>query len=172
MPCIVSLFLLEVCQEWRFKKGGTWGILRVPDKRLWEQDHPWCDGLSCLTLRKILRKFYVNIFVRSVSRRGVKNGVYLEDIEGSWPVNWRTGSSLILWLYLVDPKDHILKVLCCYLYCLLSYNGFLIKLLTSERREEKREERQVILVVTLPNATIGQKAAAGQGLPNKLIYSV
>ena len=49
----------------------------------------------------------------------------------------------MLWIYLVDPKDHILKVLCCYLYCLLSYNGFLIKLLTSERRErEEREERE------------------------------
>ena len=73
-------------------------------------------------------------------------------------------------MYLVDPKDHILKVLCCYLYCLLSYNGFLIKLLTSERREreerEERRERQVILVVALPNATVGQKAAVGQGLPN------
>ena len=47
----------------------------------------------------------------------------------------------MLWMYLVDPKDHILKVLCCYLYYLLSYDGFLIKLLTSERREreEKRE---------------------------------
>ena len=73
----------------------------------------------------------------------------------------------MLWMYLVDPKDHILKVLCCYPYWLLSYNGFLIKLLTSERRErEGREKRQVILVVALPNATVGQKAAVGQGLPN------
>jgi hypothetical protein len=75
----------------------------------------------------------------------------------------------MLWMYLVDPKDHILKVLCCYPYWLLSYNGFLIKLLTSERegREKgEREVRQVILVVALPNATVGQKAAVGQGLPN------
>ena len=27
-------------------------------------------------------------------------------------------------------------------------------------------ERQVILVVALPNATVGQKATVGQGLPN------
>ena len=25
--------LLEVCQEWGVKKGGTWGTLRVPDQR-------------------------------------------------------------------------------------------------------------------------------------------
>ena len=144
MPCVVSLFLLEVCQEWQFKKGGTWGILRVPDKRLWEQDHPWCDGLSCLTLRKILRKFYVNIFVRSVSRRGVKNGGYLEDIEGSWPVTWRTGSSLMLWMYLVDPKDHILKVLCCYLCVLWSYKwlGVNGQLQTRDERRERRERER------------------------------
>ena len=28
----------------------------------------------------------------------------------------RTGSSLTLWMYLIDPKNHILKVSCHYLY--------------------------------------------------------
>ena len=32
---------------------------------------------------------------------------------------------------------------------------------------ETRDERQVILVVALPNATVGHKAAVGQGLPNR-----
>ena len=34
---------------------------------------------------------------------------------------WRTGSSMTLWMYLVDPKDHILKVSCYYLYFWLKY---------------------------------------------------
>ena len=25
--------LLEMCQEWRVKKGGTWSILRISDQR-------------------------------------------------------------------------------------------------------------------------------------------
>ena len=33
-------------------------------------------------------------------------------------------------------------------------------------RDERERERQVIIVVALPNATVGQKAAVGQGLPN------
>ena len=31
--------LLEVCQEWGFKKGGTWRSLRFPDRRLGGQGH-------------------------------------------------------------------------------------------------------------------------------------
>ena len=67
------------------------------------------------------------------------------------------------WMTLVDPKDHILKVSGEYLNFQLSYSGLLIKLLTCGRRE--REENQ-ILVVALPTAKAGQKAAVGQGLPN------
>ena len=37
---------------------------------------------------------------------------YLEDIEGYLQETWRTGSSLTSWMYLVDPKDHILNDLC------------------------------------------------------------
>ena len=36
-----------------------------------------------------------------------------------------------------------------------------------EKRERREKgERQVILLVALPNAMVGQKAAVGQGLPN------
>ena len=54
----------------------------------------------------------------------------------------------MLWMLLVDPKDHILKVSCHYLNFLLSYSGSLNKLLTCQ------------------NATVGQKAAVEQGMPN------
>ena len=77
---------------------------------------------------------------------------------------------MMLWMYLLDPQNHILKVWCHNLEFWLSYSGSLNKLLTFERekREERREERQVILVVALPNATVGQKAEVGQGLPNDI----
>ena len=64
-------------------------------------------------------------------------------------------------------QDLTLKVSGRYLSFWLSYSGLLIKLLTCGRREERREENQ-ILVVALPNATVGQKAMVGQGLPNYL----
>ena len=102
--------LLEVCQEWGVKKGETWRMLRVPDWRLGGQCHPWCHGWCCFTLKKIPWKFCVDIFMGSVSGRGGSRRGYLEDVEGSWPETWRTGSSLALWMYLVDPKDHILNV--------------------------------------------------------------
>ena len=73
---------------------------------------------------------------------------------------------MMLWMYLLDPQNHILKVLCHNLEFWLSYSGSLNKLLTSERRERERERRTVILVVALPNAMIGQKATVVQGLPN------
>ena len=66
---------------------------------------------------------------------------------------------MTLWMYLVDPKDHILKVQCHYLYFWMSYSGSLIKLLTCQRREKRERERTVILVVALP-------AGVRQGLPN------
>ena len=101
--------VLEVCQEWGVKKGGTWRTLRVPDWRLGGQGHPWCQGWSYFTPRKIPWKFHVDIIIRNVSGRGCQEGGDLEDIEGSWPEIWRTGSSMTLWMYLVDPRDHILK---------------------------------------------------------------
>ena len=44
---------------------------------------------------------------------------------------------MMLWMYLLDPQNHILKVLCHNLEFWLSYSGSLNKLLTSERREER-----------------------------------
>ena len=66
------------------------------------------------------------------------------------------------------PNDHILKVSGQYLHFQLSYSGLLIKLLTCGKtpRERREREDQVILVVALPNAMVGQKATVGQGLPN------
>ena len=95
--------------------------LRVPNRRLGGQGNPWCPRWSCSTLRKIPWKFHVDIIIKSVSGRGCQEWGDLEDIEGSWPQTWRTGSSIKLWMYLVDPRDHILKVLCHYLDFWLKY---------------------------------------------------
>ena len=46
----------------------------------------------------------------------------------------------MLWMYLVDPQNHILKVLCHNVEFGLSYSGSLNKLLTSEKREERERE--------------------------------
>ena len=86
----VLISLLEVCQEGGVKKGGTWRTLRVPDRRLGGQGHPWYHGWPILTLRKIPWKFCVDIFIRSVSRMGGPSWGYLEDVDGSWQETWRT----------------------------------------------------------------------------------
>ena len=51
-------------------------------------------------------------FIRIVSEIGGQEGGFLEDIEGSWLVTWRTGSSLMLWLMFFYSKkfQYILKV--------------------------------------------------------------
>ena len=59
--------------------------------------------------------FYVNIFIGSVSGRGGQEGGYLEDVGGSWPETWRTGSFLTSWMMLFYPKEDTLKILCLYL---------------------------------------------------------
>ena len=98
---------------------------------------------------------------------GVKKGETWRTFRVS---EWRLGgqgSSMMLWMYLVYPNNHILKVSHHYLYFWLSCSGFLIKLLTCQRRERREErERTVILVVALPNAMVGQKATVWQGLTN------
>ena len=48
----VFISVLEVCQEWGVENGGTWRILRVPDRRLGGHGHPWCHKWSCLTLQE------------------------------------------------------------------------------------------------------------------------
>ena len=49
---------------------------------------------------------------------------------------------MMLWMYLLDPQNHILKVLCHNLEFWLSYSGSLNKLLTSEKREREERERE------------------------------
>ena len=71
--------LLEVCQEWGVKKRGTWRTLRVPDRTLGWQGHPWCHGWPYFTQRKIPWKFHVYIFIRSVSRMRGQEWGYMED---------------------------------------------------------------------------------------------
>ena len=46
---------------------------------------------------------------------------------------------MMIWIYLIDPIDHILKVLCLYLKFLMSYSSCLNKLLTCQREREERE---------------------------------
>ena len=82
------------------KKGGgpSWGYFEDSEGS-WQEN--WRTGSSlmswnpCLTPRKILWKFCVDIFIKSVSRMGGPLWGYLEDVEGSWQENWRTSSSLI-----------------------------------------------------------------------------
>ena len=45
--------LLEVCQEWGVKKGGTWRTLRVPDQRHGGKVNPDVINDVFFTLRKI-----------------------------------------------------------------------------------------------------------------------
>ena len=109
------IYLLEVCQEYGVLHGANWRTLRVPDWRLGGQGHPWCHGWSYFGPRKIPWKFRVDIFIRRVSRMGGPSWGYLEDVEGSWLETLRTGSSLMIWMCLVHPKDHILQVSCHFL---------------------------------------------------------
>ena len=46
---------------------------------------------------------------------------HLKDVEGSLSELQRTVSSLKVWMYLIDPKEYILKVFCHYLHFLLNY---------------------------------------------------
>ena len=56
---------------------------------------------------------------------GVKKGVTWRILGGSLQETWRTGSSLTPWMTLGDPKDHILKVSCHYLYFWRRYKDLL-----------------------------------------------
>ena len=66
----VLISLLEVFQECRFKIGGTRKTFMVPELRHGRQGHPYCHGWWFFTLRKIPWKFLVDIFTKSVSKRG------------------------------------------------------------------------------------------------------
>ena len=84
--------VLEVCQEWRVKNGGTWRILRVPDWRLGGLDQSWCHWWSYFTPWRLPWKFCVDIFIRSVSGMGVKKG----GVGGYW------------WFLTGDMKDMVI----------------------------------------------------------------
>ena len=116
-----------MCLEWGVLYESTWRMLRVPDRRLGGHSYPWCHGWSYLTPRKISRKFRVHIFIRSVSRIGGPSWGYLTS-----------------WMTLVDPKDHILKVSCHYLYFWLRYKGVTKhnKNVTEDKETDKETDRQ------------------------------
>ena len=60
---------------------GCFGGPSVHHFGLWPNDQSWMfHGWPCLTLRKIPRKFCVDIFIRSVSRKVGPSWGYLEDI--------------------------------------------------------------------------------------------
>ena len=67
---IFSRSVSEIRGQW----GGTWRTLRVSDWRLGGHHHSWCHGWSYFIPRKLLWKFCVHIFIRSVSGMGVKKG--------------------------------------------------------------------------------------------------
>ena len=111
----------------RVKNGGTLRMLRVPDRRLGGQGYPpikvldrihgwqshfWHHEWPSFTPRKVPWKFCVDISIGSVSGRGGQEGVYLEDVEGTWPETWMTGSFLISWMMLFYPKNYTLKISC------------------------------------------------------------
>ena len=80
--------------------------MMAPDRRVQGQGHPWFHGWPCLIERNIPWKFCVYIFIRSVSRMGGPPWRYLEDVEGSWPETWRTGSSSRSWI--ISWKFHVI----------------------------------------------------------------
>ena len=52
---------------------------------------------------------------------------------------------MMLWMYLVDPYDHVLKVLCQYLHFRLRYVSFRVNgQLEYGREEREREEREYL----------------------------
>ena len=104
-----SISSLEMCQERGVLHGGTWRTLRVPDRKLGGQSHPWCHGWPCMTQRNIPWMFHVDIFIRSVSRMGCHSFGYLVDVEGSWQETWKTGSSFMSWMTLFALKEDTLK---------------------------------------------------------------
>ena len=75
LPCLTTrklpwMFCVNIFIRSVLRMGGTWRMLRDPDRRLGGQGHHWCHGLHCLDPRKIPWKFCVDIFIRSMSGRG------------------------------------------------------------------------------------------------------
>jgi len=116
-----SLAWIEVCQEFPILEVHTWRMLRVPDWILGGWGHSWHHGLSWYVILDLCAKFQLFSLIRSVSRTPRPRSPYLEDIEGSWPGTWRTGSSLTSWSNMWDPQELTLKDLCQYLLIWWSY---------------------------------------------------
>ena len=118
----VLISLLEVRQEGGYLEDieGSW-------PETWRTESFLTSWIIFFTPRKIPWKFRVDISIRSVSRMGGQEGGYLEDVNGSWPETWRSGSSLTSWMMMFDPKEDTLKVSCWYLYgkcvCVISRNA-------------------------------------------------
>ena len=135
---------LKVCQEpprhhqWL---GGYWGFLTGDMKVIGDPCHHNC---SLCWILDLCTKFQHSSMIRSVSRTNCPWWGYLEDAEGSWQETWRTGSSLLSWMTLVEPKDHILKVSCHYLYFWQRYKGVTIrnKNVTEDRQTDRQTKRQ------------------------------
>ena len=69
--------------------GGTWRILRVPDRRHGWQGHSWRNEWCSFTLRNIPWKFRVDISIGSVSGRGCQVGgtwrtLRVPDRQNGW----------------------------------------------------------------------------------------
>ena len=86
------------------QEGGTWRTLRVPNWRHGGHVCSWCHEWCSFTPRKLTWKFHVDISIRSASGRGGQEGMYLEDVEGSWPETWRTWLFLRSWMMFFSPQ--------------------------------------------------------------------
>ena len=97
-------------------------------------------GWFRFTPRKIPWKCHVDISMGSVSRKGAQEGVYLKDIEDSWPETWMTGSFLMSWwcpftLRNISWKFQVNIFIWCRVMRDLGLNGQLPR----ERRDERQE---------------------------------
>ena len=118
----------EVCQEGggsrRGVLGGHWGFLTGD-----MEDLVIPDVMNDVILPQ---GRYPENFMLMSQWEVCQEGVYLEDIEGSWPETWMTGSFLMPKLMFFYPKEHILKVSGQYLYLLWSYKRSRSKRPTSD----------------------------------------
>ena len=82
-------------QEGEFR--GCWEFLAGDFEERAILDIGWC----CFTLRKLLWKFHLDMFIRSVSRM---EGSRIGYLEGFWMKTWKTGSSFMSLMMLFYPK--------------------------------------------------------------------
>ena len=89
----------------------TWRMLMVPDQVLGGLGHTWHHGSPWHVILDLCAKFQLYSMVGNVSRPPCHWWPYLEDIHGSWPGTWRTGSSSISWIILVCNFCFMCKIL-------------------------------------------------------------